>query len=415
MAALWRNTQWLALLDQCVVSGSNFLLLLYLGRQLPAGDFGAFSLAVMSTLFLANLHRATVTRPLNLLGANESEAQRLLRLRTLLKAHWLLIPVAGIVLFALSLHFFSDISLWLAACAYIALFYLQDSTRRYWYTSGQIIRAMSGDSIAYGGQLLLILVVSTAYSLDAASALLLISLPFGVAFLRDWSALPRPEAGLKCSLPELVREHWQLSRWLLLTVFVVWTASQLYPFLLAGVGPVAVAAFMASRNLLNAINLLVQSLDNYLPSRLAALLGEKGPEALCRHLWLTMAQVGTLGLGFVVLIWLSADALLHVIYGGTYDGTGNLLRILAIGSFCALIGTVLGAYSLAMHDTRAPFLANLGATAVTATVGLWLVSAHGVVGAAMGATLSFAAAMLLQGSLVWWRLEALTRGRAAHA
>lgn len=415
MAALWRNTQWLALLDQCVVSGCNFLILLYLARDMLAEDFGAFSLAMMSTLFLANLHRATITRPLNLLGANESEQQRIPRLQAILRAHLLVIPLAALILLALSLHFFPGTRLWLATCGYISFFFLQDSMRRYWYTSGQIGRAIQRDGIAYGGQLLLLLIVGTAQSLDAATSLTLMTIPFVLAFLRDLITLPRVEAEMEFSIRDLVREHWRLSGWLVLTVFVVWTAGQLYPFLLADVGPVAVAAFMASRNLLNAVNLLVQSLDNYLPSRLVSLLGKNGPEALRRHLWMTLTQTGALGLLFVLIVWLNADGILHVVYGGTYDNTGNLLRILAIGSFCALMGTVLGAYSLAMQDTRASFLANLGATAVTATAGLWLVSMHGATGAAMGASLSFGTAMLLQAGLVWSRMEALTRRSAAHA
>lgn len=414
MKAFSRNGQWLALLDQCVVSGCNFLVLLYLGRKLPASDFGIFSLALMSTLFLANLHRASLTRPLNLLGAAEDEELRLKRLRAVLKAHWLLVPLAAIVLFALSVFFFPGLLMWMSALVYIGLFCLQDSMRRYWYTSGQIGFALRTDGIAYGGQVLILLGAGMQVTLAASDVLLLMALPFGLAFLFDWFSLPRQE-GKPLSLFLLAKDHWQLSQWLLLTVLVVWAAGQLYPFLLASLGPVAVATFMASRNLLNVVNLLVQSFDNYLPSRLTALLVDNGPDALRRHLWTTLMQVGSLGLLFLALIWLAADPLLNAVYAGNYNGSGDVLRMLAIGSFCALMGMAVGAYSLAMHDTRAPFLANLGAAAVTATVGLWLVKTHGISGAAMGLALSSATALLLQGGLVWARLEALTRERAVHA
>ena len=92
-----------------------------------------------------------------------------------------------------------------------------------------------------------------------------------------------------------------------------------------------------------------------------------------------------------------------------------MLRILAVGTFFSLIGTVLGAYSLAMEDSRSSFLANLGATGFTFTVGLWLIQAHGISGAAAATTLSVAVSMLLQGYLVFLRLNKLPNGVAGSA
>lgn len=415
MFAHLRDPRLLALLDQCLVSGCNFFVLLYLGRKMGAEDFGLFSLAMMSSLFLANLHRALLTRPLNILGAAEGREQQLQRLTAVLQAHLLAIPLAAAILFALSLLFFAHTGTWLSCAAFVACFYLQESMRRYWYTRGDMRRALRSDAVAYCLQLLFLLLAGSQLVLDATWAFAIMAAPFALAFLLDLGALNFRTAKANFTVASLLRQHWTLARWLVMTVFAVWGAGQLYPFLLVSLGPVAVASFMASRNLLNVINLAVQSVDNYLPSRIVVLLREEGPVALRQHLQQTLLMTSALGVIFVLVISWSADVLLHLVYAGAYDDTGAILRILSLGAFCAFIGTVLGTYSLAMHDSRASFLSNLGASVSTFTIGLWLVQVLGVTGAAWGATLSFATAMLLQGAFVLSKLAELTRCGAARA
>jgi O-antigen/teichoic acid export membrane protein len=198
-------------------------------------------------------------------------------------------------------------------------------------------------------------------------------------------------------------------------VLAVWGASQLYPFLLAALGPAAVATYVACRNLLNATGIMVQSVGNYLPVRAAALLRRSGKAALRSHLLRTLAQAAAVGVLFVLLIVLAAGPLMHLAYGGLYDSAASLLRTLALATLFSLLGAVLGAYSLAMEDSRASFLANLGATGVALTAGAWLIHVDGLQGAAIAATLSTATSMMLQGTLVWMKLNKLPDHGGPHA
>jgi O-antigen/teichoic acid export membrane protein len=407
----------LAFADQALVSAGNFFSLLLIARHLAAEKFGLFSLAMMSLLFMANLHRAIFTQPLNILGAAESLPCVTGRMRALLRAQLLAIPLAALLLAGLSLHFFPQAALLFGTICYVTGFYLQEMSRRYWYTVHRVERAIASDIISYGGQLVLLVLLAVTGRLDGAVALATMGAASFAAFLFDlWRMKPAPELTGNSLRPLrlLFIQHWPLSRWLLLTVLAMWGGSQLYPFLLAALGPVAVASYVACRNLLNAIGVMIQSVGNYLPVRAAALLKRRGKLALRNHLLRTLARTSMFGIAFVVLIMLSAGPLMHLVYGGRYDSAAPLLRMLALATLFTLLGAVLGAYSLAMEDSRASFVANFGATCVALTVGIWLIHTNGLQGAAIAATLSTATSMMLQATLVWRRFISLSHGRESY-
>lgn len=405
----------LALIDQALVSGCNFLSVLYIGRHLPAAEFGLFSLALLSTVFLGNMHRAAITQPMNVLGSGEKPGAVTARLVTLLRAHALAIPLAVLVVWQLSTHFFPDNAVMLSCALFIGCSFFQETLRRYWYTLNRLDKALMNDALAYGGRMLLLLAAETLHGFSGADVFILMAAPTLLAFLLGARELRRSDTGTPPPMKAVARQHWQLSRWLIPTVLAVWGASQIYPFLLAGLGPVAVASFMACRNLLSATTVVVQSVDNYLPVRAAALLRQQGREAFKRHLLRTLAYTAGGGLVFVCVMLLAARPLLSLMYQGTYDGAADILRILPLGTVSMLLGTVLGAYSLAMQDSRASFLANLGATAVTLTIGIWLVWHQGLEGAAFATVLTATTSMLLQGALVAARLQQLPDLEATHA
>jgi O-antigen/teichoic acid export membrane protein len=415
MKRLWTEPRLLALLDQGVVSAGNFFTLLFIARRLAAEDFGLFSLAMMATLFLANLHRALFTQPLNILGAAEELPQLGGRVLALLRAHLLAIPVAVAMLIILSIRFFPQKALLFGCAAYVACFFLQEMLRRYWYTKGRFDRALANDAVSYGGQLLVLILTDMVWPIDGPRAFVVMALTSMAAFLLGLRKMQMPRDVVRCSVTGVLVQHWKLSKWLMLTVLAVWGASQIYPFLISPLGPIAVASFAACRNLLNAMGVIVQSVGNYLPTRAAVLLRQQGKSTFRRHLIQTVGRSALLGSLFLLAMLLFAETLMHLFYNGMYDVAAPLLRILAIGTFFSLMGAVLGAYSLAMEDSRSSFLANLGATAFTFTAGLWLIHTHGISGAAAATSLSLAVSMVLQGSLVFMRLNRLPNGDPVHA
>lgn len=412
---LFLGRSMMALYDQAVVSGSNFLTMILIGRQLKIEEFGLFSLAMMSMLFLGNLHRAVFTQPMNVLGAADERSQLAGRMLALLKLHWFAIPIAFVILAVISQWFFPDTSLLIAVAIYVATYFLQEMLRRYWYTLGKTAEALRNDLISYAGQVILFLLLSTVWQLDGVLAFGIMAFTSLLAIMVGLARLDLPSIIEKKTSWQVIVQQWSLSKWLILTVLAVWGAGQVYPFLIAPLGPVVVASFSACRNLLNAMGIVVQSVGNYLPARAAALLRQQGKAALRRHIIRTLVPVSVLAMVFLIVTQAFSEELLHLVFGGIYDSAAPLLKILAWGSVSTLFAAVLGSYALAMGDSRSGFLANLGASVFTFTGGFWLIKTQGVTGAALATALSLATAMVLQGSLVVLRYRRLKDMGAANA
>jgi O-antigen/teichoic acid export membrane protein len=397
----------LALIDQSLLSGTNFITLLWVSRHVDANAFGQFSLAALVLLFLANVHRAVITQQLNLLGANDDPERLRVRIAVSLWAHLLLVPLSVALLAILSWRYFPEPRLFAGAAAYAVCFMLQETIRRYYYTVGRIRSALLNDFISYGGQLIAIFVMSRFMVVDGEVTFFIMAATSLAAFM---FGVPQIDIARSITLRyvrEILGQHLASSGWLLLTVLALWGATQLHPFLLAPLGPGAIAVFSASRNPLNVIGVAVQSVGNLLPIRAAGILGTRGPAALRKHLVTTTLHALIASFVIVIAMQLTAPLVLKLLYGGRYDDATPILRVLSFGIVFALIGTVLGAYALALNDARSNFLSNLAATAFTFTGGLLLIHIDGLMGAAIGGCLSVAIATVVQGVFVWRRLRVL--------
>lgn len=398
--SVFRAPGFLVAVDQGVVSGCSFLTTLVAARTLTVESFGQFSLALLGTLFLSNLHRAVFTQPMNVLGPVEPPERLEARVRAQLRAHALAVPIAAAFLAALAIWFFPSAHLWAAALFSACALFLQDTLRRYWYTRGEIRRALANDVVSYGGQLLALAALLMLGAPSAASVFLAMGVSSLAAFALGVRTLPARGTASHFSVASMLAEHWPMARWLVLTALAVWGAGQVYPFLVAPLGPEVIAVFAACRNLLNAVGPVVQSLGNYVPSRVAALMAGGNTRAVSHHLRTMLVHTVWVAILFLALIQGFAEELLHVVFAGKYDAAADVLRILSLGTVCSLLGSLLGAYSLAFQDSRASFIANLCATGLTFTVGVLLVSSHGVVGAAVGNAISVSSAMLVQAALL---------------
>jgi len=99
----------LALYDQMLVSGVNFITLVLLGRRLEPEHFGLFTLAYMTIFGLTSLHMAVFVQPFNLIGATRPAIMNFAHLRALLRVHALLwLPLNVAILAAVSWYFFPE-------------------------------------------------------------------------------------------------------------------------------------------------------------------------------------------------------------------------------------------------------------------------------------------------------------------
>jgi|GEM_PF-1986649 len=393
-----------ALYDQMLVSGVNFLTLVFLGRSLEIEQFGFFVLAYMSILGLASLHTALITQPFGLQGATRPASKNLGHLHSLLRLHaWAWLPLNVAMLALVSWKFFPDRQLFVAAAVYLCVFFLQELLRRYWYTCGEIGPALVNDFISYGGQLLAILLWATYGDFDAAAALWAMAATSLLALGHAWYRL-RKQPVSRMPVQEVVRTHWRTGAWLLLAAISAYGALQLYPYMIAGLGASAVAAFAAARAILNALNVLAQAGVNYLPLASKRILERAGAASLTRHLVRSAVGMFTLATLFCAAVSVEAPTLLQWIYGRTFDGAAEVIVLLSFAGIISVLFPVLYAGILVLHQAPVIFISNVIATVFNVTVGWWLVRQYGIHGAAVAAG---ASALLVLAIQVWCLKAAL--------
>ncbi len=358
--------QWnWALLDQALVSGSNFLVGLLLVRYLGMEQYGRYVLAWMLVQFALSVQSALVVAPmLSLAPTLESERRKAYYDATLvLQAGLLVVLAAGLgvawLLPAAWLPAWLDGETLPVLGACLLLVLAQDYLRRALFSRHAARRAFVLDMLAYGLQLPLLLWVlqgeasPTRALLVIALAMLLALLPGGYWVRPRW-----PAADV---LGETARRHWRSSRWLLGSALLQWLSAN-YFLLVAGVllGPVMVGAIRAAQNLLGLTHILFQGLENVVPGQASARLAQDGPEALVGYIGRT-ALVLLLVTGAVAgAAALCAEPLLGFVYGEV-----SATAIAALGWFVpfymlAALVLPLRAGLRSLERTRAIFFAQLG-------------------------------------------------------
>src|SRR5438445_11830963 len=67
---MWAKKGTLAIIDQGLISGSNFLIAVLLARWLPPEQYGAFALAFECFVLLYDVYNGLIIEPMSVLGSS---------------------------------------------------------------------------------------------------------------------------------------------------------------------------------------------------------------------------------------------------------------------------------------------------------------------------------------------------------
>lgn len=391
-----------ALLDQAVVSATNFLSGILIARSLDASGLAVYSLAVTTIFGLFTIHRALIAQPLNILGVQESIERRWGRFENMVQVQWRVLPLTALMLAAVGVLFFPRWGVISGAMVYVSLFCLQELMRRYHYTAGQIRQALPGDVLAYWGQLAILGIAWQVQALTVDRVLWLMSMPLALATAwMYWHIRRCNHVQASAETPGPVTElvgHWEHAKWVVLSQLVWIGATQIIPFqlsLFAQAGDVA--SFYAVSTLLNGLNVIRLTMGNYLPTRAAAILSADGKLALRRYLF----RVSLMVLAFSAVVWLFTlafgDWAIALIFSGKYQHAGQVLPALAAVNLLALLALVAAAGAQILGVSKVMFTSNLLAMALCLAVGPWAVSQAGLWGAVLISAIGLLLPTVMQG------------------
>jgi O-antigen/teichoic acid export membrane protein len=407
LLARWGSKGGLAILDQGLISGSNFMISILLARWLMPEQYGAYAVAFGIYIMLSLVYQSLVLEPMGVFGGSVFSGNLRGYLKSLVSIHIALSAttcVAFVLSWAIARHLGAGTAM-TGALAGVAIaspcLMLFALARRTFYVELSPAPAAAGAFIYSGLVLTGLYFVYKHALLSTFSAFLLIGLGGLVTGIVLMFAL---RSGLSGSGPApAVREawsrHWRYGRWALASCIAGWLPSYIYYPLLSSFSG------MAQSGQLKALMNLTMPFEQtkgallmlFLPyaARVMAKDGKAGARVLGNRLtWLSIFGATAY---WAVIIPLHKP-IFHVLYSGRYTDIAYLLPALALGQifWSATFGPAVALR--AMESPLSVFLALAFATPASLIIGIPATWFFGLRGAIWG---SNAADILSLLALLW--------------
>lgn len=401
-ARIWSPKGALALVDQGLISGANFIVGIVLARHLAAGQYGAYGVAFQAYLFLSVAYAALVLEPFSVFGSSVYRNSNREYFGALLRIHCV---VAGIILAGLcaclwALRLISPGSQLTAALIGVGVaspcLLLFSLARRGFYVKLSPLQAALGAlgyfAIVLGGLLLVFyrgaLSPLLAFLLFAAGAG--VTAPMMLAKLRF--TLKPNHVTLKLS--EILHRHWGYGRWALGSAVAVWFSTAIYyPVLGSFHGLANTGALQALSNFSSPVGQAFAAMSLLSLPYAAGIHYQKtarGTEHLAAKLALIYAG-GTI-LYWLLVILFRRPIVAHL-YAGKYMGIIAMIPWLGLASVLRISATSQAIILRAMHAPYLVFVAYSAASVVDVVAGIPFTWAFGLWGAIFGMVLASAVAL----------------------
>jgi O-antigen/teichoic acid export membrane protein len=396
----------LAVADQSLFSGANFILNILLARWLSTNEYGAYSLAFAVFLLFAALHSAILTEPMMVFGSGKYSAGFARYLGVLLTGHLsVMIPVCALLYaVALMLRRFYSPEAWKAclglafAASAILLFWL---VRRVFYALLQPSWGVVSGALYFVFLLTAIFALNRTNRLSTMTAFLamgaaglLASILLLLRFVPAWKS---ETAGP--TIQEAAVQHWRYGRWALASAVIGWFPGHVYYALLpAWLGLEGAAGLRALMNFVLPVLQAISALTMLLLPILVRDRQAGGAQRMNRTLVLFLTIFCTGSAIYLLGLWIFRDSIFQTFYGGKYSQYAGwplfLTGLLPLGT-CA--SAVLGDALRALERPDYIFWCYAGSVIGAVAVGIPLSALMGVTGALAGLLASSFITVLMMG------------------
>jgi len=387
----WVTKGSLSMLDQGLISGSNFLLAILLARWLTAAEYGAYALAFSVFLLLASVNDSLITEPMMVFGPSSYQSLKREYLGSLLRIQGLIGIVFSILLALAALitdHVGSSriLASTLAGLSVSTPCVLILYVARYAnYLEQRPGRAATGAALYCVLALGATFAVYRGGSLSPRTALHVIGIS---SILTATFMLLRFQPKLRLSgrvTPGTVwAEHWSYGRWSLGSAALRWLPANItYSLTGAFLGMADTGALKALLNLLLPLSNGVSSFSILFQPYVSGVFakgGERSTRAPTATVSILYIAVGTI---YTVLLVAFRHPVFRLLYRGKFLHVSYLVpvvgaaTVLTLGSYGAVMGL------RAIQRPSSVFAANCAASVVSVAagvVGTWKFGLRGLVG-----------------------------------
>ena len=389
----WAGQASLAILDQGLISGSNFAIGVLLARWLTPAHYGAYALAFSIFLFVSGFHNALLLEPMSVLGPSQHRNRLPEYLGELIWLHFGLIA-ALCFLFSAGLFLLGGSSgitasaFWGvgAAMPWILFFWLW---RRAAYLAFKPWWAARSAALYALVVFVLLIVAARLHWLSPLTAFLVQAIAaFAASVLLIVAIRPQLRVPtLNASLRSVVRQHWEYGRWVVATGLVYWLAGAggaYYVLVAALLRMEDVAALRALQNFVQPVYQFITAMSLLVLPWAAARFAERGRAGFPRAIKGITLLFGAVAAAYLLVLVVFGDRLVGALYEGKYSHSAHLLPLVALPVVlsAASQGPVIALQ--AMREPREVFVSYSAAALATILIGLAFTYYWGLTGAALG-------------------------------
>lgn len=372
-----------ALADQGVVSLGNFATGIVLVRSLPKVEYGVYFLIFGILQFLNSLHQSLVTYPLSVRGAtSDRDDLRRLAGSALLFTLILALPLSLGIVLIVGIEHRPGLLPW--ALAAMFLWQFQETLRRAIMSHLRHREALPGDGVSYIAQVVILCLLAYRHQLTLEITFAVIAAVSLIALVMHGLRL-RPSVAVRDGhVPALMRDHWSLGRWFLLTNLITIVTVQAMPWTLAFFhGEAEVAEFGVLAQIMGLSNPIIISIAGLVVPAVAAAASKRGIGA-ARHVALSYGLQGAaLLMPYYLFVFLLPELVLRLFTKNNpaYTGLTLHLRLFVIGYTLVFPAQVMQALLNGLGRTRSTFAAQCAFSATTLLFSLPLAAIYGLTGA----------------------------------
>ncbi len=401
----------LTIIEQLVVSGTQFIVMLLLARFWGMAEFGRFSVVFMLLILCMDLCRSVVTQPLMSSAKQERKAAHILSVLYMTFGLWILLAIGLFGVQQWSKYFLPQWGLrglYGAALLFITTRVCSDMLRGVHYSYQTPAHALLQSAVISLCSLVAVAaVVLTNTISDAAQPLILLGLAHAAGVLVGLALLLLPvRTQLRLETGEwhaIWQEHKQFGLWASFTALTRWLQGNFLMLVAASLlGAPVIGAIRAMQTILSPLGVLFQALENAIPPQAALLLRDKGNEALARFLVRLAGMLSLLAVMAVAVLWLFREPIVSLLLGEEYLTYEMLILILGAANILSVSSLMLSFYFKTHQRTKPLFKANLVNAVLCIITAYPLIHFAGINGFAIGI---IAFQIILTASLLYLRKE----------
>lgn len=402
----WTTKGGMAIVDQGLITGSNFILSILLARWLSREEYGAFALGFAVFLLVATLYQALLLEPMSVFGGADYYPKLRTYFSALLRIHLIatVVIIVSIGGSAQLVHLMAHPDGLPSTLAGVAI--AAPCVLLLWLARRVFYIQLSANFAVIGASVYCILLIAGLFlahargllSSFAAFALTGLSALVSSMVLLLWlkAKLKGSDSALKFA--PVWSRHWKYGRWALLSAAAMWIpANTFYPLVTSFSGVASAGELKALLNFFNPI-LQVYSALSLLLLPYASRKQSQGAEPSGLTWKITLLFISGTVLYWAIIILFQQPAF-TLLYGGKYTEVAPLLPVVALGSIFdnAFFGPAI--ILRAMESPKSVFAALLAAALLSIVLGVpatWALGVKGAVWAqSLSAVMAFGVAVVL--------------------